>query len=222
MQEIKERPPWVSRAIVAVLVIAGIVAGAFTFLRERSQGGGRFHPDNSFIAITEDGKLEVRDGRTGELHRLLREDLAAQEFANDPDGVHITVAPDGRYAYHDATLTKCKGRDVRVISRVDLVRAFTQPFAAGEAPVLDDGNLSYVAESFDGKAPFAVLDGPRPICGEAGDDASDLYVTRDLRSQIENYSSEPHDAVISVPKDLRDFDGVVAAAWLPNERTGDD
>ncbi len=185
-----ERGVWVSRVLVGALVLVGVFVAVLTFVIERDSGGGQFHPDGSFVAITQEGRLEIRDGETGDMHRLLREDLAAEEF----EDARITVSPDGRYAYHDAAITRCKGRDVRAVARVDLVRSFTQLFAAGRAPALspDGRKLAYLVESFDGEVPATVLDGERPICGEPGDndDLRELLVIRDIQTQIELRSGD--------------------------------
>jgi hypothetical protein len=184
-------------------VLLGIVAGLFTFLRERSPGQGQFHPDDSFVAITLDGKLEVRDAE-GKLLRLLREDLS--EDTRSGRQVTIAVTADGRYAYHDAARTICKGMSIRAIARVDLVRGVSQLWVIGESPAVspDGRKLAFLTDSYDGKEPFATLIGERPECADQqGRPAGGMLVVRDQGSKTElRWTGD--EGPLAAPRFLRD------------------
>lgn len=183
----EERSPWVSRALVVVLVLMGFGAGILTFAKDRraNPGGGRFHPDTSFVAITSAGKLEVRDGTDGSLIRLLREDLVVPSGAT---AASLTVARDGRYAFHDASQTTCRSVKMRAIAKVDLVRGLTLLDAIGSSPSLspDGRRLAYLAPSTGGER-TASVSGGRPVCGlgPAWDGKEGVLVVRELRADRE-------------------------------------
>ena len=205
----KERSVWVSRVLVIILGAAAAVAGIFVFVRDRDSGSGELHIRNSYLVMTEDGKLEVRSGSNGRMLRLLRDDLV---IGAERHGIEVT--DDGRYAFHDAAVVDCDGTDLQAIERVDLVRGVNQLVGVGSSPVLsdEDRRLSFFAKARDGR-PIARVERGRWECDRDLVTEDSVVVQVDLRSNDVSYAERSLLRMDTAPPEVLG-DDVVAAARL--------